>query len=252
MPGPSADTALHTPGTHAGQGPLLVLVAVEFEARGLTRRLGVPREGAGYLLRTVGLGATALARLEGTLDGVEPRAILVTGLAGGCAPDVAPGDLVLGDPVGPTPGGAWLRADAGLADRALATLRTTGLPHRVGPLLTVGDLLATPAQKAAAWRVHRAAAADMESAHVLEWAARAGLPALAVRAVADGPADLLPAAVTRAVGPAGQVRLATVGAWLARPTLLRAAWRIWRRSELALDCLARFLAALAPPTSVRS
>lgn len=251
MPGPSADVAVRPRSALAGQGPLLVLVAVEFEARGLARRLGVARAGARYLLRTIGPGATALAGLEGTLDGAEPRAVLVTGLAGGCAPDVAPGDLLLGDPVGPAGGGAWLRPDAALADRALAALHTAGLPHRVGPLLTVRDPLATPAEKAAAWRAHRAVAADMESAHVLDWAARAGLPALALRAVADGPADLLPPAVTRAAGPAGRVRPVAVAAWLARPALLRAAWRVWRRSELALDRLAQFLTALAPSTPVR-
>lgn len=251
MPSPSADAAVHARSTAVDQGPLLVLVAVEFEVRGLARRLGGAGEGPGHLLRAVGLGATALAGLEGALDGLRPRAVLVTGLAGGCAPDIAPGDLVLGEVVGPAPGGAWLRPDATLADRALAALRAAGLPHRVGPLLTVPAPLATPAEKAAAWDTHGAVAADMESARVLHWAARAGFPALAVRAVADGPADLLPIGVTRAVGPAGRVRPATVAAWLARPALLRAGWRVWRRSELALDRLACFLAALAPPTPVR-
>ncbi len=82
----------------------------------------------------------------------------------------------------------------------------------------------------------------MESAHVLAWARRAGLPALAVRAVADGPADDVPASLLGMVGPDGRTRVRAV-ARLLGPALVGAAWRLGRRSRRALGSLARFLRA---------
>jgi adenosylhomocysteine nucleosidase len=216
---------------------LLVVVAVEFEARYLRRGLG------GLVPRTVGPGAADLPRVGPALAALRPEAVLVTGLAGGCAPDLAPGELILGSPVGPTADGGWLTPDPILADRARRALAATGRPHRVGRLLTVPAAVSTPAGKAECWRAQGAAGIDMESARVLEWAAQAGLPALAVRAVADGPGDELPAALVAAVRPDGRLAPRVVLGWAARPRLAAAGFRLWRRSRVALDGLVRFLDA---------
>ena len=223
-------------------------MGVEFEARGLRGRLALSwnptRLGsATVLVRSAGLGAARLPRLDGTLEGFPAEAVLVTGLAGGCAPGIAPGDMVVASAVGPTDGGAWLEPDPQLSRQATGALQRASVPYRTGRLLTTCEVVATPEAKAGAWQAHGALAVDMESAHVLAWAARRGLPALAVRAVADGPSDRLPPALTRAVTPAGRVRAAAVLRWVARPTLLREAWRLGRRSGAALDRLARFLTA---------
>jgi hypothetical protein len=124
-------------------------------------------------------------------------------------------------------------------------LERAGLPYRLAPLATVREVLATPEAKADCWRRHDAAAADLESAEVLEWAARAGLPALAVRAVADGPREALPLPLALAVAEGGRIRVPVVLGWGARPALAGPAWRLWRRSRLALGQLARFLTAFA-------
>ncbi len=118
----------------------------------------------------------------------------------------------------------------------------------MGRLLTVSEPMATPAAKAACWQDHGAVAVDMESAPVLRWAREAGIPALAVRAVADGPADPLPRALVTAVDARGRVRPSVLLGWAARPALVGSAWRLWRRSRVALDRLARFLSAF---TAVR-
>jgi nucleoside phosphorylase len=223
-------------------------VAVEFEARALRARLGLsdpaaPRRGAALTLYTVGPGAGALPRLQARLEALEARAVLVTGLAGGCGPAVAAGDVIVGSAAGPTADGAWLGGDPRLLAQAVRALEGASLPHRVGRLLTVPEVVATPEAKARCWRTHQALAVDMESAVVLAWAARAGLPALAVRAVSDGPTESLPPALARAVGPEGGLRASHVLGWLGQPALLPAAWRLWRRSSAALDHLGRFLAA---------
>ena len=101
----------------------------------------------------------------------------------------------------------------------------------------------SPAEKARWWRSDGVAAVDMESAHVLDWARRTGLPALAVRVVADGPADEVPAALLGVVGTDGRLRAGTVARLLARPALLAPAWRLGRRSGRALESLGRFMRA---------
>lgn len=251
MLGQSVDSRAETVATGTRPGPLLVVVAVEFEARHLARRLPRPPsasssalpDGARVALRTVGLGTADLPRLGPGLLALRPHAVLVTGLAGGCAPDAVPGEIVLGVTVGPTGSGEWLAPDLVLRERALRALERAGIPHRLGRLLTVREAVETPRAKAECWRAHGALAVDMESAHVLDWARRAGLPGLAVRAIADGPADGLPPALLRAVGPAGAVALPALLGWVVRPGLVGSAWRLWRRSRAALDQLARFLAA---------
>ena len=176
---------------------------------------------------------------------VGPSAVVSVGLAGGCAPDIRSGELVVGTAVGPGPDGEWLAADEALAARARAALAVARVPHRLGRLLTAGAVIATPRAKAECWTRHGAVAVDMESAHVLAWARAVGVPALAVRVVADGPDEPLPPALLGALGPDGAVRPLALLGWLGRPRLLAAAWRAWRQSAAALDHLARFLAAFA-------
>jgi hypothetical protein len=232
--------------SRSGSGPLLLVAAVEFEARALACQLGLHgREGGGLVIRAAGLGAGRLRQAGEEWAAMRPAAVLSVGLAGGCAPDVRSGELVLATAVGPRAGGEWLDADAGLAARARAALAAVPLPHRLGRLLTAGAVVATPAAKAEVWARHAAVAVDMESAHVLAWAMAAGVPALAVRAVADGPHDSLPPALLGALRPDGSVRPGALLGWLGRPRLLAAAWRAWRQSAAALDHLARFLAAFA-------
>jgi adenosylhomocysteine nucleosidase len=124
--------------------------------------------------------------------------------------------------------------------RALDAAR---LRYRADRLLTVDELAAGPADKARWWRTAGAAAVDMESAHVLDWARRAGVPALAVRAVADGPGDTVPSELLRMIGGDGRMRAGTAVRLLGRPALLAAAWRLGRRSHQALESLGRFMRA---------
>jgi nucleoside phosphorylase len=221
------------------------VAGLALEARALARRLPSPSRGE-LILRTVGPGAARLDGLDEVLRSARPGALLVTGLAGGCAPGIAPGDLVIADPVlTPVKGASPRRPDARLRDRAIAAAERAGLAHRVAPLLTVPDVVATAAGKAACWGRHGAVAVDMESAPVLAWAASAGVPAVAVRAVADGPGEGVPAALLAVLDARGRIRPAALSAFLRAPGLAAAAWRLGRRSRRALAGLERFLQAFA-------
>ena len=194
-------------------------------------------------VRTVGPRAARLDRLD-LPPGRSRPALLVTGLAGGCEPGLAPGDVILGDPVAVAgPPRREVEPDPELRRRAVRALDAAGLRYRAGRLLTVDEVVTSPAEKARWWRSDGVAAVDMESAHVLDWARRAGLPALAVRVVADGPADEVPAALLGVVGTDGRLRAGTVARLLARPALLAPAWRLGRRSGRALESLGRFMRA---------
>jgi adenosylhomocysteine nucleosidase len=194
----------------------------------------------------VGPGAPRLDGLDDLLRTVRPAALLVTGLAGGCAPGIAPGDLVIGDPVLAAADEARRhRPDARLRARAIAAAERAGLPHREAPVVTVPDVVATAAAKAACWGRHGAAAVDMESAPVLAWAARAGLPAVAVRAIADGPDEGVPRALAGALDAGGRVRPSAALGLVRSPGLVAAAWRLGWRSRQALAGLGRFLQAFA-------
>src|SRR3546814_12171681 len=75
----------------------------------------------------------------------------------------------------------------------------------------------------------------MESGAVATVAAEAGLPFLAVRAVADRADDALPALVEHAVKPDGMPAVGrTLAAMLKNPTQIPATLRLARRSTLAL------------------
>jgi nucleoside phosphorylase len=195
-------------------------------------------------LRAVGIGAGRVGALAADPALAGARALLVAGLAGGCDPRTRPGDLVVAEAIGQEPGGVWRPTDAALRAAARRVLEAAGLRHHAGRLLTVPAPVATPEAKAETWRRQGALAVEMESGPVAAWAAARGLPVLAVRAIADGPADRLPARLLELVDSRGRLSPGALGAVLRQPALLADGWRLWRRSRLALRRLARCLDAL--------
>ena len=218
---------------------LLVLTAVDLEARTLARHLGLTHaggawwhfSGGSFEIIAVGIGACHLETRAGTPAG---RPLVVSaGACGALAPELAAGALVVPEAV------------LGPDGRRRATAIVTG-PRRHGTLLTVDRVLEDAAAKARCWLETGALAADMESAPILDWAAARGLPALVVRGVSDPAARGVPADLARVVHEGGRIHpMRAVSAMLARPRALADAVALRTATTAALKTVAATLGTLS-------
>jgi adenosylhomocysteine nucleosidase len=218
---------------------LLVLTAVDVEARALARHLGLApvcgstsRFGGGSVeIAVVGLAAAHLdARLT---SGPSPGTLVISaGACGALAPELAVGALVVPESV--------LTRDG----RRLSTASVPGLA-RQGTLAGVDRVLEDAAAKSRLWLETGALAVDMESAAILDWAAARDLPAAVVRAVSDPAGRGVPADLARVVQDDGRVRpLRAVSAVLARPRALADAMALRAGAAAALKTVAAALGRL--------
>jgi len=218
---------------------ILVLTAVDVEARGLARHLGLaavpesawPHYRAG-VLEVVCVGPRA-ARLAERSGWRAPTLVISAGACGALAPDLAVGSLVVPEAViGPN--------GARLATAPLSPLA------RSATVLTLADVVYTPGEKARLWIETGAIAVDTESSVVLEWARALGVPAAVVRAVSDGATSGVPSDLAAIVEPGGRVsRGQALRAVLARPSAIADAIALGRGTGAALKSVAGALARLA-------
>jgi len=219
---------------------LLVLTAVDVEARTLARHLGLMQNpaspwphftGGALELATVGLRASRLAERA---ERFRPHDLCVSaGACGALAPELSVGALVVPQVVVGPDGRRWPAAPLrGLAGH--------------GTLLSVGEVVESGAQKSRLWLETGALAVDMESAVILAWASERGARAAVVRGVSDDAERGVPAALAAAVDDDGRVRpLRAVTAALSRATALSDLIALRSGTEAALKVVAGALAALA-------
>ena len=174
---------------------VLILTALTAEARAIDRALP-DRHRPRVRVETVGIACRRLPRIDSF---GQPRWIVVAGLAGALDPMLKVGDLVLDDP------------ESVVAET----------DFRRGRILTVSDILATPADKAAAFKTSGAVAVDMEQDLIRLKFAAANLPVIGLRAISDRADQTLDPAVVRMVTDTG------------RPRPLRVAVELIRRPSLA-------------------
>ena len=185
-----------------------VVVGLSAEAR-LAAPLGRVEAGGGGPA-----GAAAAAR---RLIAGGATALLSFGLAGGLDPSLRPGTLVIPRRVR-LPDGRSLATEAGLLGPLDPTSDT---------LLAGERILATVAEKRAAWEASGAAAIDLESGEVALAARAAGLGFAVLRAICDPAERSLPAAAMLALDSGGRVSLARVmGSLIAAPGQLPALLRL--------------------------
>jgi adenosylhomocysteine nucleosidase len=142
-------------------------------------------------------------------------ALVSFGLAGGLAPDLVPGDLLLPEAV-VLPDGRKIPTDPAWRGRMAATLERAGLPARSAPIAGSEWIVAGPDAKSVLFARTGAAAVDMESHAVAEVAARVGLPFLVLRAVADPSDQAIPRAAQGAIDAQGDIVYRAVLAGLVR------------------------------------
>jgi len=188
-----------------------------------------------------GASAERAAALSRDLVAEGCEALMSFGIAGAVSPDLDSGDLVIPDHilVDDVDADGHLRdlcnGDPRWLEGLRAALAGAQLPHRGGMLIGSRALWRDAGDKEAIHEITGALAIDMESGAVATAAQNAGLPFLAVRAIADRAQDSLPALVETAVKPDGRPAIArTLGALLRRPSEVPATLRLARRTELAL------------------
>jgi len=219
---------------------VLVVTAVDLEARGLARHLGLARVAGtewphfrGGALELVGAGPRA-AQLESRAAGARPGVLVISaGVCGALSPDLVEGDLVVPEAVvGPT-------------TRRLATAVLPGL-RQAGTLVTVDGIVTTAEQKARLWVESGALACDMESARILEWAGARGLAAAVVRAVSDPASRGVSADLAGVVDSDGRVRTArAMRVVLSRPRAFSEAMTLRTGTNAALKAVAAALGKIA-------
>lgn len=170
------------------------------------RSLGAGGLRAHFVVFAAG-GSPARARAQAQHWAAEGRvaALASFGLCGGLDPALAPGDVVVAHRIVLPEGGA-IDLDARWAQAIAA--RIPGA--RLAPILGAADVAAGAMEKRALFERHAAPAIDMESRGVAEAAHKAGLPFVALRAVADPAARTLPRAAAHAVDAEGRVRVVRV------------------------------------------
>lgn len=173
--------------------------------------------------------------------GADVTAVLSFGIAGGLAPALRPGDLVVATRVRDR-SGAW----AGDFDWTTALARHTGA--RLGVVAGAGTIVADPAAKRVLRNATDALIVDLESAAAAAFAMARGVPFACLRAVADTAADTLPRAALVGMTADGRTAPGRV-AWelLRRPADLPALYRAAARTRVALAALRRVAPGLPEP-----
>lgn len=233
---------------------VLILAAVELEARGLARELELPRlpglsfsvyeqrrGPAGLRLAPVGLRAAQLPdRWEVLTRGLASPLVISAGTCGALAPELQLGDLILPESViGMADERLNVSASAHAAVLRLAPQACTGL------MLTSSEVLLTPDAKAERFRATGAAAVDLESAAIVAWASRWGCPSLVVRGVSDRAGQHIPAELVDLVTAEGRLppgRALAVA--LTHPRTIPRALLLRRGTGRALRSVAALIAAL--------
>jgi hopanoid-associated phosphorylase len=182
--------------------------------------------GAGDTRRTAALVEDAVR---------DAKCLVSFGIAGGLAPHLRPGDVILsaeviGEKRRWRPDERFHRELARLASRMGAI---------EGPVLGARDILASGDDKARAWRETGALAVDTESAVVAGTAEAAGIPFLVLRTIADPATRELPPAALIPLAEDGTPALIPVlGEVLRRPRQIGALFGLARETRQALTALA--------------
>ena len=225
-----------------------VVTALAAEARAFHPRREPYRPGEqlsvlddGSLLAVSGIGYRAAGAAARALAAAPVSSLMSFGVAGGLDPKLVAGSIVLPTQVISHDGTRFAACRSWRARLAAALASPQAAAHALlavnGNLLSSALAIATPAQKADAFRTSGALAVDMESAAVAEVAASRRLPFIAIRVIVDTASDALPRSVA-AASQSGQVQIRRLLAGLAvAPGEVTSLIRLARRYRVAMRSL---------------
>jgi len=220
----------------AGLTGLKAICGLEAEAK-LLRPLGVEAlVTAGDPVRSKAAAERAVAR--------STKALLSFGIAGGLAPGLASGTLLLPRTV-VSESGEIFAADDKLRSVLANALHQAGIPFVEDELLGIDQMAMTQAAKAALYARSRAAAVDTESLFVARAAVRVRRPFLVLRAISDPYEIALPPAASVGLDERGRPAILPVLlSLLQNPLQLPGLFRAARDANRALAALKRAVTAL--------
>ncbi len=213
----------------------------------------------------IGVSGANAARAEEIVRGFcndGASAIISVGVSGGLDPALKPGDLVFGETVisgdgsvygcdryllaviqAAHPGESRGPAKEKILDPGFRRDERSG--YVVATVFGADEIIDSAQKKSALFATHGAVAVDMESHGAARAAAHAGVPFLAIRAIADPASRALPPAALNAVAPDGSTRvLKTLGAALRDPKQFPALMKLGADSAAATKTLRRDLGPL--------
>lgn len=174
------------------------------------------------------------------------EALVSFGLAGGLAPELKPGSLVVGDAV-ITPDGRHLETDPRWRRRLVGRLAAKGIPAEVATLAASDEPLLSPRGKQLLQERTGAALVDMESHAVAETAFEFGLPLLVLRGISDPSSRTVPAWVMDCVLDDGRINPGKAAfEAMCRPWDIPALGLLAFESGQALTQLSRVVGLLGP------
>ncbi|MGH8282373.1 MAG: phosphorylase [Gammaproteobacteria bacterium] len=186
-----------------------IVVALPQEARSFGLR-GVRvgeclRMESGWLV-LAGMGPDNAQAAAERLIAKGADCLLSWGIAGGLAPALRPGDLLIPDRIIHSSGGDALIPDAAVSERLFAALSSHMRVQR-GALWSAPDAVLSAADKQTLATRTGVVAVDMESAAVAAVAARANLPFVAVKAICDPAERSVPPVVLSLINRKGRLSL---------------------------------------------
>lgn len=216
---------------------LLVVTGLKKEAKAA--------RGSG--LKTLCSGGDS-ARLRSLLHALDPGAfwgVVSFGIAGGLDPALAPGDILVGTAV--SHGDRRHSARNSLSDALMANLERRHGVVGTGDFVGSDEAIIRIEDKAALRARTGAAAVDMESHVVAEWADRHDLPFSILRVVSDPAHRALPPLAATALRPDGRIDISRVVMGIARrPNQIPALADAGRDARAAFGALGRCGGLLGP------
>ena len=223
----------------------IIAVIVALAAERVCVQAGLDKDCAAHvMLRQSGPGPDRAASAARAIVQSGAAALVSFGVAGGLEPRLEPGTVVVPNRI-ILPTGETISTDPGWRARIIAAMPPE-LATDEGALLATDTVLETPGLKAAAADTTGAVAVDMESGAIAAVAAEAGLPAVAIRVIADGAADTLPPRVDRWIGANGRRRLAPIFTAAVKPGQWPRLAMLAQRQRVAQHALTRLTHRLAP------